>query len=196
MNFQGWQYIINRHNQIKERLTAINSIAHPSIDEINEQNKLIKEFNSLELRTIPEWMQQLDWSKGRQVLPSPFKEITQEEWFGLGKCGFESENASFYDGYNIPGEKEWLGGWGCHIHVYGTFALADAHLSNNGSAYQTVELGKGINVPATSVNCNKYIVRFFKIGCDHHWQLTHSEMCYREYKCTKCGMGKAEDSSG
>ncbi len=141
---------------------------------------------------LPEWVRQLEWS-GQQVMPQPYTEISQEEWFTLGICGHEVEQESFYDGWNILGETEWFGGLSTQIRVYYTYALAVMHRYT--SYPDKVELGKGQIIRRDEYG--SFVIRFFKIGCSHDWRDVPSEsrMCYHVSCCSKCGMSRAIDSS-
>ena len=134
---------------------------------------------------LPEWVNHLDWTD-RNTLPQPLEEITQQQWMLLGILGHESEGETFYQGLQIPSEQyRPLGGWSCHIRLYYTYALVDAHVYSDRSY-----IGKGVHI-------NSYTVRFFKRGCVHAWQGVPEEsyMCYHVSRCTKCGMKHAVDSS-
>lgn len=140
---------------------------------------------------LPEWVFDLQW-EDRQILPSPFKEITQDEWYLLGICGHESIGETFYGGFNIPNELAWFGGWSCHVYLYGTYGLIDAHMHGHPD---DIELGKGHRIRQDKYTT--YTVRYFRIGCEHSWQevIAESRMCYHVYRCIKCNMKRSVDSS-
>jgi len=134
----------------------------------------------------------LDWSE-HQTLPQPCVEIDHNTWFRLGICGHESEREVFHEGLYIPGESfRPFGGWSCHIRMYYTYALVDAHVYSSSGPKTNL----GIWVHGTWRD-EGYTVRFFKLGCDHTMVDVpeESRMCYHVSVCTKCGMRQAIDSS-
>ena len=44
--------------------------------------------------------------------------------------------------------------------------------------------------------CAHHPVYFTWTACEHDYQIVDSGNCWRDYKCTKCGVGYHEDSSG
>jgi hypothetical protein len=137
---------------------------------------------------LPEWVQHLDWAD-QNTLPQPLREITQDKWFKLGICGHESEGEVFYQGLQIPGEYHRpLGGWACHIRMYYTYALVDAHVYGHPHPVGTFVPGHG---------AFGYTIRYFQLGCVHTWREIQEEsrMCYHVYVCNLCGMRRSIDSS-
>lgn len=127
-----------------------------------DHDKGVHHLNCNHVGFIPNWAVRLDWSAGHHTLPQPFEEITMEEWMLFGICGHESVYNSLYEGLHIPGEFEWLGGWPCHIHLYGTYGLIDAHMHGHP---EDVDLGKGHRIRRDKYVT--YTIRYFRIGCDH-----------------------------
>lgn len=183
MIFVGFKYTLDMYK-------AAHDLSAPDHD------KGVHYLNHNHVKVIPRWALQLDWSGGSYVLPQPFEEITMEKWMLLGICGHESVYESLYEGLHIPGEFEWFGGWPCHIHLYGTYGLVDAHMhSYDPIDERKIRLGKGHRIQRDKYTT--YTIRYFRIGCDHKWVdvPAESRMCYHVYVCSKCGMMNAVDSS-
>lgn len=188
MRYGGFRNNIETYKRLTSELATIDQSA---------ENKLIRDELQKKIWScgyMAPWLLNLVWSN-KQELPTPLEEITQNEWLQLGYLGHESENDSFYDGLNIPGEMEWFGGWSCHIHIYYSYALVIAHMHSPDMPYaRPVALGKGI----ISLGQNRYTVRFFRLGCKHSFVSIpeESSMHIHASRCTKCGYTQSIDSSG
>lgn len=160
-----------------------------------DQARAAKWLQSNHVAVVPEWALALDWSSGAQVIPSPYQELTFYEYILLGPCGHESEGLRFYDGLNMPGETQWLGGLSCHVQFYHTYGLVMTHIYTSNLGDVDLELGRGTVVRKDKYG--SYVIRYFRIGCDHRWigVSEESHMCYHVSKCSKCGMKRAIDSS-
>ena len=146
---------------------------------------------------LPEWAKQLVW-QGPQIMPSPYQEITRDEWLIGTQSGFECLNAVFSEGWNIPTEFKWFGGWSVYLYLYYTHGLACLKINydDNIRVDNRLVLGKGIKVERGKGY--GIALRFFRIGCEHKWVGVpeKSYMSYHASRCTICGMEKAVDSSG
>lgn len=162
--------------------------------------RFIEEDSEKKLSLLPEWTRHLEWpTQNGQMLPSPYTEITHEEWLLAGLCSEYSPLASFYDGMNIPGEPEWFGGWSCYTDIYYEYGLVVAKMNFSRGMPDHVQkpvIGKGITVDRHE--WTTFALRFFRIGCQHNWIdiPEESRMCYHVSKCSKCGQRSAIDSSG
>ncbi len=158
----------------------------------------IEEDAKNRLPLLPEWCRHLDWSKSNgQIIPSPFTEITHEEWLITGICSNYGPVKTFYDGMNIPSEPEWFGGWSCNTEVKYSYGLiiAKMHFSRSSPSHIRRPIqGKGIIVDRDEYT--RFMIRFFKIGCEHQWVSIpgESRMCYHVSQCSKCGQKQVIDS--
>ncbi len=180
-HYGGFKHAIDSYKSLTEQMESKNTLNE-------ERMRLVRRREKLGF--MPSWMLQLEWPE-HQKLPTPIEEITHDEWMLVGLLSSNAQHEEYYSGLNIVGEKEWFGGWPCHIAVYSDYALVVAHMYFSHSPVP--ELGKGHIVQRNEYG--SYIVRYFKLGCEHVWETTLSRMCYREYVCTICGQAKSEDSS-
>lgn len=200
MRYGGLKPNIDRYRVLRSELDEV--VGQDSVQWIMHHDELrykkVKELQRLitQCGTITDWMLSLEWTAGN-IMPASYQEITQFEYMGLGDLGHEAEDESYYEGFNIPNEPEWFGGWSCHIRVYGTYGTVLAHIGANRITDRHIQ-GEGIIVPPTSRNGNTYIARFFRIGCDHKWRPVPSDssMHYHVFHCQKCNSRMSQDSSG
>lgn len=154
-------------------------------------------------RDFPVWARQLEWPEGRwhQCLPQPCIEISQEESMLLGSLGFEVEQEAYYETCWLPDSPRSKSGWSepqwsCNIRVYYSYALVEAsQYVSRDSLQKDRQIGKGTYIKRDQYG--GYVVRFFKLGCDHTFRDIPEEsyMCYHARVCTKCGMRNDIDSS-
>lgn len=101
-------------------------------------------------------------------MPRPFTEITYDEWFKQTHIwAFE-----YYDYKQVTNKQDL-------VEIFG----AD-------SGYAEVYIQYGISSAFAEVvkrYGNETIVRYFRVGCKHDWELVSSDSISYTQKCKKCG---------
>lgn len=97
-------------------------------------------------------------------MPKPYKEINQKEYFE----GLDEWYCDYSGSFQVLGEDA--------EKIFDSSYMAIVHCDFNGEAGWA---------RAKDMTTGEY--KFFKIGCDHDWELIDSDSLTNTYKCKKCG---------
>ena len=105
---------------------------------------------------------------GFNSMPRPFIEITHDEWFRQTHMwAFQ-----YYDYKQIMNKQDL-------VEMFGT---------DSGYAEAYIEYGiSSAFVEVVKRYGNETIIKYFRIGCEHDWELISSDRISYTQKCKKCG---------
>jgi len=138
------------------------------------------------------------------LMPTPFKEISRDEHTLLMHCnGYSIRGTNFRSTVDIDQDgKKWDVTF--HMWHWTCLAVAKQYLGPNVDVYEDYAVvhraSQQLIVDGTPIRSKRgdvYILRFFRVGCDHSnmetkWVEAHT----RQDTCPECGFRAQYDTSG